>query len=126
SSLHLQSFHTRSHAEFAAVNGQPVVGRYRDTLTEYEAVHATAGILDLSSRGRLCLSGNDRTRFLHGQVTNDINALKPGQGCYAALVTAKGKMVSDLNVCCLEAELLLDFEPGFSSIVMQRLEQYII
>ena len=44
-------------------------------------------------------------------------------GCYAALTTAKGKMQSDLNIYRLEDELLLDFEPGLTRIVSERLEK---
>jgi folate-binding protein YgfZ len=93
---------------------------------EYAALTQTAGALDLSFRGRLCVTGTDRVRFLHGQVTNDVAGLQAGQGCYAALVTAKGKMVSDLNIYRLENELLLDFEPRLTDRVRQRLEQYVI
>jgi aminomethyltransferase len=65
-------------------------------------------------------------RFLHGQVTNDVKKLRAGEGCYAALVTAKGKMESDLNIFCLSDELLLDFEPGLTRKISQRLEKYIV
>jgi folate-binding Fe-S cluster repair protein YgfZ len=93
---------------------------------EYNYLRAGAGLLDLSFRSRICVTRTDRVRFLHGQVTNDIRALKQGQGCYAALITAKGKMESDLIVYALEEELLLDFEPGLTAKVSERLEKYII
>jgi folate-binding protein YgfZ len=92
----------------------------------YRRLKESAAVLDLSSRSRLCVTGADRIRFLNGQVTNDVNALKPGQGCYAALVNAKGKMQSDLFIYCLEDELLLDFEPDLVDAVSQRLEKYVI
>jgi folate-binding protein YgfZ len=99
---------------------------FGDALAEYRALGESAGVLDMSSRSRLCLTGADRVRFLHGQVTNEIKKLRPGQGCYAALITAKGKMQSDVNIYCLPEELLLDFEPGLATAVSQRLEKYII
>ncbi len=86
----------------------------------------TAGVIDFSSRGRICLAGADRVRYLHGQVTNDVKKLRAGEGCYAALVTAKGKMESDLNIFCLQDELLLDFEPGLTEKISQRLERYLV
>jgi len=86
----------------------------------------SAGVLDLSFRSRICLVGADRKKFLHGQVTNDVNGLQPGEGCYAALITAKGKMQSDLYIFCLENELLLDFEPALARIVTERLDKFII
>src|ERR1051325_8907637 len=102
------------------------VRNYGNVPAEYEALCKSAGVLDLSIRGRLCLTGADRARFLHGQVTNDAKVLRVGDGCYAALITAKGKMESDLNIYCLAEELLLDFESGLSVKISERLEKYII
>jgi folate-binding protein YgfZ len=93
---------------------------------EYGFLHESAAVIDLSSRSRLCVAGTDRVRFLNGQVTNNVKDLKAGEGCYAALVNAKGKMQSDLNIYCLPDELLLDFEPGLTQTVAQRLEKYVI
>jgi folate-binding protein YgfZ len=124
--LILRDFHQKLSGRFIAVNGVEVVGNYGDVANEYEALGGQAGILDFSFRGRICLTGNDRVRFLHGQVTNDVKKLKEGEGCYAALVTAKGRTECDLNIYSLAEELLLDFEPGLSNIVSQRLEKYVI
>ncbi len=126
SSLSLHEFHHGLGARFVEVNGAEVVAGYGDALGEHTALRETAGVLDLSFRGRLCVTGADRQTFLHGQVTNDVKALQPATGCYAALITAKGKMQSDLNIWCLADELLLDFEPGLSKAVAQRLDKYII
>lgn len=122
----LRKFHELLGARFTSVNGAEVVADYGDALAEHTALRETAGVLDLSFRSRLCLTGADRVRFLHGQITNDVKGLRPGEGCYAALVTAKGKMQSDLNVFCLADELLLDFEPGLTQAVTQRLEKFIV
>ena len=85
-----------------------------------------AGVIDLSFRSRICLTGADRVRFLHGQVTNDVKKLRAGEGCYAAITTAKGKMESDLNIFALADELLLDFEPGLAGKISARLEKFIV
>lgn len=103
-----------------------MVADYGDALAEHAALHESAGVLDLSFRSRLCLVGADRVRFLHGQITNDVKKLRVGEGCYAALTTAKGKMQSDLNLFVLPDELLLDFEPSYATTVAQRLEKYIV
>ena len=66
--------------------------------------------MDRAGRGRLALTGADRREFLHGQITNDIEALEPGHGRYAALLTHKGKMLGDLRVLDLGDELLLSCE----------------
>ena len=93
---------------------------------EFTALTEGAGWLDQSDRSRLCLLGADRARFLHGQVTNDINGLGEFTGCYAALVNAKGKMESDLFAYRLANEILLDFEPGLTAAIQARLERYVI
>jgi folate-binding protein YgfZ len=124
--LPLRELHQSLGASFASVNGLEVVADYGNLLAEHAALRASAGVLDLSFRGRLCLTGADRVRFLHGQITNDVRNLRVGEGCYAALTTAKGRMQSDLNVFVLPDELLLDFEPGLTATVVQRLEKYIV
>ena len=124
--LHLHELHKRLGARFGIENGAEVVMNYGDTAAEYRALQEGAAILDLSFRGRLCVAGSDRLRFLHGQVTNDIKRLQVGEGIYAALVNAKGRMESDLNVFLLSEELLLDFEPGLSETILRRLEKYIV
>src|ERR1051325_6786503 len=95
--LAVHDSHTVLGAHFSQVHGQEVVSCYDNALVEYECLSKAVGILDLSFRGRICLTGSDRVRFLHGQVTNDIKSLQTGQGCYAALTTVKGKITSDLN-----------------------------
>jgi glycine cleavage system aminomethyltransferase T len=122
----MRQWHESAGARFGSLNNSEVVLEYGDVGAEYEALRNTAGLLDLSFRGRLCLTGSDRVRFLHGQVTNDVNKLREGQGCYAALVNAKGKIESDLNVYCLKDELLLDFEPGLTARLMARFDKFII
>jgi folate-binding protein YgfZ len=124
--LNLHALHKDLGARFTIVSGGEAVADYGDELGEYRALHDTAGFLDLSFRGRICLTGADRVRFLHGQVTNEIKGLESGTGCYAALTNAKGRMQADLNIYNLTNELLLDLEPGLTSLVSGRLEKYIV
>src|SRR3954463_15138759 len=82
-----------------------------DTLSaEYRALTEACGLVDRSERGKLALTGSEAKVFLQGQVTNDIEGLEPGRGCYAAFLTHKGKMLGDLRVLDLGDELLLDTE----------------
>jgi folate-binding protein YgfZ len=124
--LPLHELHRAAGATFIDINGQEAAAHYGDWLAEYRTLREGAAILDLSFRGRLCLTGADAQKFLNGQVTNNVKDLKPGEGCYAALVSAKGKMESDLNIYRLENEMLLDFEPGLSERVARRLGKFII
>src|SRR5690348_6780323 len=71
------------------------------------------GIMDRSERGKLALTGSEAKAFLNGQITNDVEALTPGHGLYAAFLTHKGKMLGDLRVLDLGPpthELWLDTE----------------
>src|ERR1044071_4689367 len=113
--LPLHAFHTAQGARFGTLEEVEVVLDYGDSAAEHAALQQSVALIDLSFRGRLCLTGSAWVRFPQGQVPNDIKRLQTGGGCYAALVTAKGRMESDLNVYALFEELLLDFEPGLTA-----------
>jgi folate-binding protein YgfZ len=95
-----------------------VASTHTDTAAaDYEAVLRGCGLLDRSERGKLALSGADAVEFLDGQVTNELGTRSPGEGCYAAFLTHKGKMLGDVRILALGesrdgpvAELLLDTE----------------
>ncbi|MFL5822763.1 MAG: YgfZ/GcvT domain-containing protein [Solirubrobacteraceae bacterium] len=78
--------------------------------TDYRTITESCGWLDQSDRGKLALTGSEAAAFLQGQVSNDVEALEPGTGCYAAFLTPKGKMLGDLRILATEDELLLDTE----------------
>jgi folate-binding protein YgfZ len=73
-------------------------------------IREACGLIDRSERGKLAFTGADAKTFLQGQVTNDVDALTPGTGCYAALLSPKGKMLGDLRILDTGDELLLDVE----------------
>lgn len=75
-----------------------------------QVVRESCGLLDRSDRGKLLLTGAQAGEFLQGQVTNDVQALAPGAGCYAAFLTPKGKMLGDARVLAAETGLWLDTE----------------
>ncbi len=77
---------------------------------EYRAVTESAGAVDRSERGKLALTGAEAKAFLQGQVSNDVESLENGTGCYAALLTPKGKMLADLRILDAGGEILLDTE----------------
>ncbi|HET6447743.1 MAG TPA: glycine cleavage T C-terminal barrel domain-containing protein [Conexibacter sp.] len=74
------------------------------------AVREACGIVDRSERGKLAFTGTQAKAFLQGQVTNDVEALTPGTGCYAALLSPKGKMLGDVRILDTGDELWLDTE----------------
>jgi folate-binding protein YgfZ len=92
---------------------------------EYLALRNAAGILDRSGRGRLRLIGPDRRSYLQGLLTNDVQALTPGTGCYAALLTAQGRMISDMRVLETGEEIFMDLEADVTPRVRDHLSQFI-
>lgn len=71
------------------------------------------------------MSGKDRASYLQGLLTNDIPALTPGAGCYAAWLTPQGRMLTDLHVFESGDMILLDVPVAELAATLQRLEQFI-
>ena len=93
------------------VGGRSVVLAYGSVSAEYEALHTRAAVFDRSHRGRLRVKGPRAAEMVTGLVTNDVSSLAPGQGCYAAALTAKGKIVADVRVFVEEDAILVDAPP---------------
>jgi folate-binding protein YgfZ len=83
-------------------------------------------LFDLPGRGAVVLTGKDRVSFLHGIVTNDVKALKPGGGCAAAFLTPKGKLLADCVVLCEEGRLEIDCEPELAKKIEDLLRKYLV
>ena len=91
----------------------------------YDAARRRAAVVDRSARGRLVVSGKDRASYLQGLLTNDVVALKAGQGCYAAYLTAQGRMIADLFVYELGDVILLTLSGDVKDVVLAKLDQFI-
>jgi tRNA-modifying protein YgfZ len=83
-------------------------------------------LVDRSERGKLALTGDQAAEMLNGQVSNDVEALAPGDGCYAALLTNKGKMLADLRVLRTERELWLDTERVALQVLFDALRRGVV
>ena len=92
----------------------------------YRELRESAAWLDLSGRGKIRMTGDDRARLLHAMTTNHIEGLKPGTGCYAYFLSAQGRILADAHVLCLPDALLLDTEPETREKVVQHLDKFII
>src|SRR5215212_2635696 len=103
----------------------PTIDRVIAT-TEYERLREAVGLVDRSYRGKLRLTGSEAADYLQGQVTNDVEALAPGTGCYAALLTPKGQMVADMRVLRGADFIWLDLEPRALAAVARNAEMYSI
>ncbi len=93
---------------------------------QYRQLREACGLLDRSARGKLILRGPDAAEYLQGQLTNDVEALAPGEGCYAALLDRKGHIQADMRVLRLpdEGPLWLDTEPEAALSTRRHLETY--
>ena len=80
---------------------------------QYRQLRDECGLLDRSARGKLLVTGSEAAEYLQGQLTNDVEALEPGDGLYAALLDRKGHMQGDMRVLRPDEapDLLLDTEP---------------
>jgi folate-binding protein YgfZ len=95
-------------------------------MTGYDALRNRSAWMDLSSRGKIKLTGEDRARLLHAMTTNHIQQLAPGQGCYAFFLNDKGRVLADANILCRPEHFLLDVEPEARETLYQHLDHYII
>ncbi|MEZ5354235.1 MAG: glycine cleavage T C-terminal barrel domain-containing protein [Bryobacteraceae bacterium] len=92
----------------------------------YHALRESAAWMDLSGRGVIRVTGEDRARLLHAMTTNHIEQLEPGGGAYAFFLNAQGRILADVNILCLADALLLDTEPETASAVFEHLDRFII
>ena len=93
---------------------------------DYELLTERAGLVDRSARGKLLLTGTEAADFLQGQVTNDVEGLSPGEGCYAAFLTHKGKMRGDMRVLRGEDWIWIDTEPETLASLARTIQMYSI
>lgn len=91
----------------------------------YRALHERAGWIERHDVGRLWVRGQDRRSYLHGLLTNDIEGLSAGSACYAALLTAQGRMITDMHVFERGDVLLVTLPRPLAGNVRDRLEQFV-
>jgi aminomethyltransferase len=93
----------------------------------YEALRSTAAWIDLSTRGKISVAGEDRMRLLHAMCTNDVQHLASGNGLYAFFLNEKGRILADACIYNLGGEsLFLDTEPETDATLRDHLDKYII
>ncbi|MCA1957885.1 MAG: aminomethyltransferase family protein [Nitrospira sp.] len=90
----IYAHHVQLGASFEEVTGWEVPAHYGDAAAEYRAVRRAVGLADMSHRGKVRVTGEDRIKWLQSIVSNDVLPLQPGQGCYSSLLNHKGKMLT--------------------------------
>jgi tRNA-modifying protein YgfZ len=92
--------------------------------SEYELLSESAGLVDRSDRAKFLVRGGEAAEFLQGQVSNDVEALEPGTGCYAVILNHKGKLRTDLRVLRGKDFIWLDTEAIGHAVVAHMLRTY--
>jgi folate-binding protein YgfZ len=122
----LGALHEARGAHWIEHFGWQIPGRFAAVADEYLALQEGAGLLDLSHRQLLRITGRDRRSWLHGQVTQEVNALPDGRGAYSTIMTPQGKLVSDLRIFALPDALWLDAPAGTAQPLAEYLERFLI
>lgn len=92
---------------------------------DYQTIRNGAAVATVSERGVIAVSGRDRAAYLQGLLTNDILAVQPRSGCYAAWLTAQGRMTTDMHVLESGEGMVLDVPASVADAVAERLEQFV-
>ena len=92
---------------------------------DYRAIHEGAVLGALAPRRQIAVAGNDRASYLQGLLTNDIQALSPGSGCYSAWLTPQGRMLTDMDVLESGDMILLDVPSDQAEATLQRLDEFL-
>jgi folate-binding protein YgfZ len=88
-------------------------------------LHEGAAIGAIEARQQIAVAGNDRASYLQGLLSNDIQALAAGGGCYAAWLTPQGRMLTDMHVLQSDSMILLDVPAAQAEATLQRLDQFL-
>jgi len=92
----------------------------------WQSIEQDGGVVDLSTRTKLCFTGADRVRYLNGQVTNDVRTANTSSAVYACVTDAKGRIAGDVFIHASDDALWVDAEPGLRESLAARLERYIV
>jgi len=94
---------------------------------QYRQLREEAGLLERGDRGVIAVTGPDGAEYLQGQLTNDVEALAPGEGQYSALLDRKGHMQADMRVLRPAGEeILIDTEAAALPAALKHLTMYSI
>jgi folate-binding protein YgfZ len=92
---------------------------------EYAAVRdGGVGLIDLSSRGRISVSGSEAVMFLNGLITNDLKALGESRWMAAAFPNVQGRLLAAVRVIRRRDDLLLDTEAATHAKVVKLIERF--
>ncbi|MDH5739320.1 MAG: aminomethyltransferase family protein, partial [Nitrospira sp.] len=118
--------HVQLGATFEQVTGWDMPAHYGDVAAEHRAVRHAVGIADLSHRGKLRVTGEDRVKWLQSVVSNDILPLQPGQGRYSSFLTHKGKMLTYFRLYMQNEAVVLEDVGEIGDTTFQALRKFLL
>jgi folate-binding protein YgfZ len=92
--------------------------------SDYELVTERVGLVDRSDRAKFVVRGGEAADFLQGQVSNEVVELARGTGCYSTILTAKGKLRTDLRILRGDDFFWLDTEAIGHAVLRHMLQTY--
>jgi folate-binding protein YgfZ len=122
----IHDLHTKLGATFEEAAGWDMPAHYGKWVAEYQAVRQAVGLSDLSHRGKIRVTGDDRIKWLQGLISNDILPLQPGQGCYSSFLTHKGKMLGYFRVYILSESLWVEDVGEVGDATFQSLRKFLL
>lgn len=124
--LALHTQHEALDATFQPCGEWEVPFHYGNSLSEYESIHQRAGLADLSLRGKIMVTGDDRVTWLQSLISNDILPLKSGQGRHSAFMNHKGKMLSYFRVFLQPESLIIEDVGEVGDLTYQALRKFLL
>ena len=112
-------------AGFGEVFGANVPVSFGNDAIALDAAKEGAALYDRSHWGKICLSGDDRTRFLHNQSTNDFNLLKPGQTCETVFLTSTARTLDLATAYVLDDAIWLLVSPNRRQTLIEWFDRYL-
>ncbi|MGE3497795.1 MAG: folate-binding protein YgfZ [Candidatus Binatia bacterium] len=107
-------------------HGLALPAHFGDPEREWRAARGGAAAFPAAYRRLIAATGADRAEFLQGMLTNDVKALVPGTGCYAAQLNQTGKVITDLRVYADAERMWLDVVAWRAALMREQLERFII
>ena len=96
-----------------------------EVMAEYAAVRdGGVGLIDLSARGRISVSGSEAVMFLNGLITNDLKALEENRWMPAAFPNVQGRLLAAVRVLRRAEDILLDTEAVTREKVLKIIERF--
>lgn len=121
----LDEIHRHLGAVMTEREGWSVPSSYGDVLFEYAAVReGGAGLIDLSSRGRLLVGGSEAVPFLNGLITNDMKTLAEKQWMPAVFPSVQGRLIASVRVIHTPTGYLVDTEASTHQRVLDTLSRF--